>query len=66
MIRGWIAGFGRPSKETRHGDAQVWIDDKNKICFIIDGGCDECTTALISYLKRNKKKKVYLLLSHPH
>ena len=41
MIRGWIAGFSRPSKETRHGDAQVLIDDKNKICFIIDGGCDE-------------------------
>lgn len=66
MIRGWIAGFGRPSKETRHGDAQVWIDDKNKICFIIDGGCDECVTALISYLKRNGIRKVYLLLSHPH
>lgn len=66
MIRGWVAGFSRPSKETRHGDAQVLIDDKNKICFIIDGGCDECTTALISYLKRNKIKKVYLLLSHPH
>lgn len=66
MIRGWIAGYGRPSKETRHGDTQVLIDDKNKICFIIDGGCDECVTALVSYLKRNEIKKVYLLLSHPH
>jgi len=66
MIRGWIAGFDRPSKETRHGDSTVFIDDKNKICFIIDGGCDECATALIKYLKRNGIKKVYLLLSHPH
>lgn len=66
MIRGWIAGFGRPSKETRHGDTQVLIDTKNNICFIIDGGCDECATALINYLKRNGIKKVYLLLSHPH
>lgn len=66
MIRGWIVGYGRPSKETRHGDTQVLIDDKNKICFIIDGGCDDCVTALISYLKRNGIKKVYLLLSHPH
>lgn len=66
MIRGWIAGFDRPSRETRHGDSTVFIDDKNKICFIIDGGCDECATALIKYLKRNGIKKVYLLLSHPH
>lgn len=66
MIRGWIAGFDRPSKETRYGDSTVFIDDKNKICFIIDGGCDECATALIKYLKRNGIKKVYLLLSHPH
>lgn len=66
MIRGWIAGFNRPSRETRHGDSTVFIDDKNKICFIIDGGCDECATALIQYLKRNGIKKVYLLLSHPH
>lgn len=66
MIRGWIVGFDRPSKETRHGDSTVFIDDKNKICFIIDGGCDECATALIKYLKRNGIKKVYLLLSHPH
>lgn len=66
MIRGWIVGFDRPSKETRHGDSTVFIDDKNKICFIIDGGCDECATALIKHLKRNGIKKVYLLLSHPH
>ena len=66
MIRGWIAGFNRPSRETRHGDSTVFIDDKNKICFIIDGGCGECATALIKYLKRNGIKKVYLLLSHPH
>ena len=66
MIRGWIAGFNRPSRETRYGDSTVLIDDKNKICFIIDGGCGECATALIKYLKRNGIKKVYLLLSHPH
>lgn len=66
MIRGWIPGFGRPSKEARHGDTQVLIDTKNSICFIIDGACEEGATALINYLKRNGIKKVYLLLSHPH
>ena len=66
MIRGWIGGFNRPNSETRFGDIQVLIDDKNKICFIIDGGCGKGATALISYLKRNGIKKVYLALSHPH
>ncbi len=66
MIRGWIPGFGRPSSQTRHGDTQVLIDMKNGICLIIDGDCGAGATALIAYLKRNKIKKVYLLLSHPH
>ena len=66
MIRGWIPGFGRPSSQVRHGDTQVLIDTKSNICFIIDGDCGEGATALINYLKRNKIKKVYLLLSHPH
>lgn len=66
MIRGWIPGFGRPNSQTRHGDTQVLIDTKNGICLIIDGACGEGATALINYLKRNKIKKVYLLLSHPH
>lgn len=39
---------------------------KNGICLIIDGDCGAGATALIAYLKRNKIKKVYLLLSHPH
>lgn len=39
---------------------------KNSICLIIDGDCGAGATALIAYLKRNKIKKVYLLLSHPH
>ena len=66
MIRGWIPGFGRPNNQTRHGDTQVLIDMKNSICLIIDGDCGTGATALIAYLKRNKIKKVYLLLSHPH
>ena len=66
MIRGWIGGFDRPSNETRFGDIQVLIDDKNKTCLIIDGGCGEMVSALISYLKRNGIRKVYLALSHPH
>lgn len=66
MIRGWIPGFGRPNNQTRFGDVQVLIDTKNNICFIIDGGCGEGTTALINYLKRNGIKKVYLSISHAH
>ena len=66
MIRGWIPGFGRPNSQTRYGDMQVLIDAKNNICFIIDGGCGEGTTALINYLKRNGIKKVYLAISHAH
>ena len=66
MIKSWIAGFKRPSKETRYGDSQVFIDTKNNICFIIDGGDGEGASRLISYLKQNGIKKVYLLLTHPH
>lgn len=66
MIKGWIPGFSKPSSETRYGDTQVLIDTKNNICFIIDGGLGKCSSRLISYLKQNKIKKVYLLLTHPH
>lgn len=66
MIKGWIPCFGKPSKETRYGDTQVFIDTKNNICLIIDGGLGQCSKRLISYLKQNKIKKVYLLLTHPH
>ena len=66
MIKSWVAGFKRPSRETRYGDSQVFIDTKNNICFIIDGGDGECASRLISYLKENNIKKVYLLLTHPH
>ena len=66
MIKSWIPSFKKPNKETRYGDTQVFIDTKNNICLIIDGGDGECATRLISYLKQNNIKKVYLLLTHPH
>lgn len=66
MIKSWIPSFKKPSKETRYGDTQVFIDTKNNICLIIDGGDSECATRLISYLKQNNIKEVYLLLTHPH
>lgn len=66
MIKSWVAGFKRPSRETRYGDSQVFIDTKNNICFIVDGGDGECASRLISYLKENNIRKVYLLLTHPH
>ena len=66
MIKSWVAGFKKPDKETRYGDSQVFIDVKNNICLIIDGGLGQCSSRLISYLKQNKIKEVYLLLTHPH
>ena len=66
MIKSWVAGFKRPSRETRYGDSQVFIDTKNNICFIVDGGDGECASRLIFYLKENNIRKVYLLLTHPH
>ena len=66
MIKSWIPSFGIPSKETRYGDTQVFIDTKNNICFIIDGGCEKATDRLISYLKNKGIKKVYLVISHAH
>ena len=56
MIKSWVAGFKRPSRETRYGDSQVFIDTKNNICFIIDGGDGEGASKLISYLKENNIK----------
>ena len=38
MIKSWIPSFGKPNKETRYGDSQVFINTKNNICFIVDGG----------------------------
>lgn len=66
MIKSWITGFKKPGKETRYGDSQVFIDTKNNICLIVDGGLGQCSSRLISYLKQNKIKEVYLLLTHPH
>lgn len=66
MIKSWIPSFGIPSKETRYGDTQVFIDTKNNICFIIDGACESGTSRLISYLKNNGIKRVYLVISHAH
>ena len=28
MIKSWVAGFKKPSRETRYGDSQVFIDTK--------------------------------------
>ena len=58
MIKSWIPSFGIPSKETRYGDTQVFIDTKNNICFIIDGACESGTSRLISYLKNNGIKPI--------
>ena len=66
MIRGYIPGFTRPTKEVRYGDVQVIIDERKKICLVIDGGCGKGTDKLISYLKRRKLYKVYLAISHVH
>lgn len=66
MIKSWIPSFGIPSKETRYGDTQVFVDTENNICFVIDGGCEKNTDRLISYLKNNNFNKVYLVISHAH
>lgn len=66
MIKSWIPSFGIPSKETRYGDTQVFVDTENNICFVIDGGCEKNTDRLISYLKSNNFNKVYLVISHAH
>ena len=64
MIRSWIPGYSMSGKMQKYGDVEVIIS--GDYCLIIDGGCEEATDKLISYLKRNKIKKVYLLLSHAH
>ena len=64
MIRSWIPGYLMNGKEQRYGDVEVIISDD--YCLIIDGGCEQATDKLIAYLKRNKIKKVYLLLTHAH
>lgn len=63
-IRSWVCGFPMTNKEARYGDVEVIRSGKYTL--IIDGGCDRATDALISYLKRNKIKKVWLLLTHAH
>lgn len=63
-IRSWVCGFDMPNKETRYGDVEVIRSGKYTL--VIDGGCDRATDALISYLKRNKIKEVWLLLTHAH
>ena len=64
MIRSWIPGYSMNGKEQRYGDVEVIIS--GDYCLIIDGGCEQATDKLIAYLKRNKIKKVYLLLTHAH
>ena len=63
-IRSWIPGYSMAGKEQRFGDVEVMIS--GDYCLIIDGGDGLATDKLIAYLKRNKIKKVYLLLSHAH
>lgn len=63
-IRSWIAGYANNGKAQRYGDVEVMIS--GNYCLIIDGGCEQATDKLIAYLKRNKIKKVYLLLTHAH
>lgn len=66
MIRCYIPGFSRPTEEVRYGDMQALIDERKRICLVIDGGCGKGTNKLISYLKRRKLYKVYLAISHAH
>ena len=63
-IRSWVAGYSMTNKEQRYGDVEVIIS--GNYCLIIDGGDGLATDKLIAYLKRNKIKKVYLLLTHAH
>ena len=65
MIRCYIPGFKRPSKEeNRYGDTQVLTDGKYTL--VIDGMCGTGATKLITWLKKNKKQKVWLLITHWH
>lgn len=47
MIKSWVAGFKRPSRETRYGDSQVFINTKNNIYFIADGGDSEYVSSTL-------------------
>ena len=64
MIRCYIPGFVRLKKEYRYGDTQVLTD--GTFTLVIDGMCGAGTTKLISWLKKNKIKKVWLLVTHWH
>ena len=64
MIRGYIPGFARPTRETRYGDAQVITDGKSTL--VIDGMYGEGTKKLIRWLKKNGYRKLWLLITHWH
>ena len=64
MIRCYIPGFKRTKTEYRYGDAQVLTDGKYTL--VIDGMCGAGSDKLIRWLKKNKKQKVWLLITHWH
>ena len=43
MIKSWVAGFKRPSRETRYGDSQVFIDTKNNIVKVLNSLGNRCS-----------------------
>ena len=69
MLTGYIPGYSRNGKTDRRcGDGMVIHSDRGSGYVLVVDGFDgnEPTKALISYLKKLKYKKLYLLLSHPH
>lgn len=64
MIRGYVFGFNRPSKETRYGSSELITDGKYNLLF--DGYCGSASDRLIEYLIKRKYKDLYLFLTHSH
>lgn len=65
MIKFYAPGFGTPKKpDDRHGDAQVLSDGAYTL--VIDGGDATMADKLITWLKSQGMKEVYLVVSHWH
>lgn len=64
MLRGYVLGFNKPTKETRYGDCELISDGTYNL--LIDGYCESGADAIISYLKKRKIKELYLALTHAH
>lgn len=64
MIRGYVFGFNRPSKETRYGSSELITDGKYNLLF--DGYCGSASDRLIEYLIKRKYRDLYLFLTHSH